>query len=286
MKLDSSTKKIDKTIFNLERYPISTVGGDSYSSLVDRCREKLAEDGSCVLHEFVNLPALKQMQKEASQISPKAYRTNTEQNVYYSTDDATLDSAHPARQFFRRSSGFVAADYITEDMALRQMFESEALRRFMEDCRDAGPLFRYADPLGDMVLNVVGNGQTLPWHFDTPEFSVTVMIQKAQNGGEFEYAPNIRSVGDENFDAVKGVLQGDRTYVKRAPLEAGALQMFHGRCSLHRVRPVDDGRERITAVLGYVDEPDIVARPHRVRQLFGRALEIHHEREITDGLLD
>jgi hypothetical protein len=55
----------------------------------------------------------------------------------------------------------------------------------------------------------------LPWHFDSCEFTLSLMIQKPENGGIFEYCPNIREPGNENFEEVKKVLSGDRTRVKQ-----------------------------------------------------------------------
>ena len=46
--------------------------------------------------------------------------------------------------------------------------------------------------------------------FDSCEFTLSLMIQKPEKGGIFEYCPNIRKPGNENFDEVK-VLEGDRT---------------------------------------------------------------------------
>ena len=37
-----------------------------------------------------------------------------------------------------------------------------------------------------------------PWHFDTNNFTVTLALQNADAGGEFEYVPAIRKDG-ENF---------------------------------------------------------------------------------------
>ena len=39
----------------------------------------------------------------------------------------------------------------------------------------------------------------LPWHFDSCEFTLSLMIQKPEKGGIFEYCPNIREPGNENF---------------------------------------------------------------------------------------
>jgi len=103
-----------------------------------------------------------------------------------------------------------------------------------------------------------GNG--FPWHFDTNNFTVTLAIQNAEEGGAFEYAPNIRANG-ENFDEVKAVLDERSDRVVRLDLEPGDLQLFRGRYSLHRVAPLYGKRPRYVAILSYVEEPDMVGGP-------------------------
>jgi hypothetical protein len=120
-----------------------------------------------------------------------------------------------------------------------------------------------------------GNG--FPWHFDTNNFTVTIALQNAEGGGEFEYAPNIRRDG-ENFEEVSRVLNGTSDKVKTLKLEPGDLQLFRGRYSLHRVAPLEGARSCYVAIISYVEEPGMVATPERCQQLYGRVLPIHYER--------
>jgi hypothetical protein len=53
-------------------------------------------------------------------------------------------------------------------------------------------------------------------------------------------------------------------------LEPGDLQIFKGRYSLHRVRPLAGSRARRIAILSYVGEPGMVGSPERTFQLYGR----------------
>ena len=68
--------------------------------------------------------------------------------------------------------------------------------------------------------------------------TATLMLQPADDGGTFEFYPNIRSSHDENVDAVAAVLEGDRRGVLESPLRGGDLQLFYGQNSLHRVSAV------------------------------------------------
>ena len=46
-----------------------------------------------------------------------------------------------------------------------------------------------------------------PWHFDGNEFTISVLVQQAEQGGIFEYVPDIRSPGEENYEKVEAILQ-------------------------------------------------------------------------------
>ena len=139
-----------------------------------------------------------------------------------------------------------------------------------------------------MIINVVEEGGGFPWHFDTNNYTVTLAIQNALEGGAFEYCPNLRSPTEENYEAVEAVLDGDRRPVKTLNLGASDLQIFKGRYSLHRVAPVKGGRKRYVGIFSFVEEPGMVGSPERTRQLYGRVLPIHEARagHRADALID
>ena len=120
---------------------------------------------------------------------------------------------------------------------------------------DRGPIFRYADPFGALNLAVMGEGDQLQWHFDQTDFVVSLAIQSAEAGGDFEVVPRIRSADDERYDDVTAVLNGDDTLVETLPMRAGTLLVFEGRYSLHRVSPVQGRRWRHVGLLAYDTKP-------------------------------
>ena len=77
---------------------------------------------------------------------------------------------------------------------------------------------------------------------------------------------------------MKAVLDGISDWVKSFALEPGDLQLFKGLYSLHRVSPLKGSTPRYVAILSYVEQPDMVGTPERVKQLYGRVLPIHLER--------
>ena len=58
-------------------------------------------------------------------------------------------------------------------------------------------------------LAVMTDGDQLQWHFDRTDFVVSLAIQDADVGGDFEVAPQIRTAADERYDDVARVLAGN-----------------------------------------------------------------------------
>lgn len=125
-------------------------------------------------------------------------------------------------------------------------------------------------------------GEGFPWHFDTNNFTITLAIQSSEEGGLFEYAPNIRAEG-ENSPAVRAVLDGTSDLVRSLVLEPGDLQIFKGRYSLHRVTALRGATPRYVAIFSYVEQLDMVGAPERAKQLYGRVLPIHLKRAGLRG---
>jgi hypothetical protein len=128
---------------------------------------------------------------------------------------------------------------------------------------------------------------TLGWHFDANEFIVSLMTRHADAGGEFEYCPNIRSPGDENYVAVQAVLDGERELVRVLDLQVGDIQIFKGRYSLHRVAPTVGKRQ--TVIFGYSREPGYIGSVESTMRVYGRVMQEHVDADHIrhgDGLAD
>ncbi|MGB0866243.1 MAG: HalD/BesD family halogenase [Granulosicoccaceae bacterium] len=262
---------------DLKRYPIDELAGKAYEALVAKVRDQLQQDGCAVLSGFATESCVVALREEADRQSQHAYTSTQRTNAYFGKDDPSLPSDHPIRRFFDRSNGFIPADKFSKQGTLRKIHDHPNFDRFVRDCLEAKNFYRYADPLADVIVNQAEAGNGFPWHFDTNNYTVTLAIQNAESGGEFEYAPNIRRDG-ENFEEVQAVLEERSIKVKRLTLEPGDLQLFKGRYSLHRVAPLHGQRKRYVAIFSYVEQPDMVGSPERTRQLYGRVLPIHLER--------
>ncbi len=268
-------------MIDLHRYPIN-ITGKRRDQIVAQTRAQLAHDGCAVLKGFLLNAGISALKNEANSVSTKGHRSFNRTNPYFTQDNPELPADDPRRAFFERSNNFIAADNFPVSGPLRTIHNFPGFDTFIQDCLEEDRFFRYADPLADVIINMADAGNGFPWHFDTNNFTVTLAIQNAEQGGTFEYAPNIR-VDGENFSEVRKVLNGRSDKVVQLELEPGDLQLFRGRYSLHRVAPLSGTTPRYVAIFSYVEEPDMVATPERCKQLYGRVLPIHYERAGLRG---
>ena len=278
-------------VVDTERYPLDEPGSRGWHELVQRVRDDLARAGCSVLPDFVRPSAHDTLRREGDQVAPAAHDVVEVVNAYNIAPDAPLPDDHPGRIPLERGNAFVARDRIPSDFVIHRLYTSPLVQRFVAVCMGLPAVHPLADPLAGLCLNVIPPGRAHPWHFDTNEFSVSVLTREAEQGGVFEYCPHIRSAGSENLAAVRDVLTGrggDR--VRRLVLRPGDLQLFTGRYSLHRVTTVRGPTARHSAILAYCERPGVMGSVTRTQQLFGRVLPEHlaaeRHRVRGDRLLD
>jgi hypothetical protein len=276
---DAADEARPAELIDLARHPIDDLHGMAGKALLTRCRAQLAEDGCVVLKGFVRAEVLDALSEESERLAPAAHFNSTHTNPYNGAGDPALPEDHPRNVFNRRDNGFVAGDRIPQGTLVRRLYHDPRLQRFVAACVGIDEIHEYADPLAGLVINVLRPGCQHPWHYDTNEFIVSLMTRQPDGGGTFEYCPSIRTPEGENYEDVSKVLHGDRAPVRSLDLEPGDLQIFFGRYSLHRVAPVEGDRQRHTLILGYAKEPDIIGRPERTKNIFGRVLQVHHDAE-------
>ena len=101
--------------------------------------------------------------------------------------------------------------------------------------------------------------------------AITLLIQKPQAGGQFEYVENLRDAdrGEMNYAGVSQVLDGERA-VKTLAIEEGDLVLFRGRNAMHRVTPTEGDTTRMLVVLAYNAQPDIALSESARMTFYGR----------------
>ena len=270
----SAGRLIDQMVDDA-RYPLSDPTGAGWRDVVSRVRQDLRTVGCSVLPGFVR-PALREvLRQECDEIAPRAYYDVETVNAYNTAPDPALPDGHPARITTERGNAFVARDRIPDEFIIHRLYTSPLFQDFVASCFALPRVHELADPLSGLCLNVIAPGRAHPWHFDTNEFTVSMVTREPQAGGVFEYCPNIRSARAENFDAVRAVLTGRGDHlIRRLALRPGDLQLFTGRYSLHRVTAVG-GTPRHSAIFAYSERPGVIGAVARTRQLFGRVAAAH-----------
>ena len=89
-------------------------------------------------------------------------------------------------------------DRIPEQSALRSLYNWDPLRDFVGQVLGKSSFHRSEDPFGACSINVFTDGGVHGWHFDESEFTITLMLQAPESGGEFEYVPAIRGLENES----------------------------------------------------------------------------------------
>jgi hypothetical protein len=282
MSAPTAADLVDRT-----RYPLGEPG-PALDACIVQARRALEADGCAVLKRFVRAAHLPALIAECDRVAPHAHRSFNRTNVYFTADRPDLPPHHPLRRFYERSNAFVPADHLGSDSLLRALYEWPAFAHFIQCALGETRFHRYADPLADVIVNLAQAGGGFPWHFDTNNYTVTLALQNADAGGEFQYAARLRTPSDENYAGVEAVLDGDASKIRTVILEPGDLQIFRGRYSLHRVAPLAGSTPRYVAIFSFVEEPNMVGSPERARQLYGRVLPIHLERagQRSDVLID
>ena len=273
-------------LIDLKKYPINK-SNQQKRKLLKQIHADLEKNGCAVLKNFLTTKAIKLITREAQKVSHLGHRSFNKTNPYFTKDDVSLPKDDPRRQFYKRSNNFISADNFPKNSTLRTIFDFPYFDSFIKHCVREENFYRYADPLADVIINMAEEGNGFPWHFDTNDFTVTIAIQNAENGGEFQYVPKIRNK-DENFEEVKKVLNGSSKKIISIELQPGDLQIFFGRNSIHRVAPLIGKKPRYVAIFSYVGEPGMIGSPERTKQLYGKTLPIHHSQSILrkDGLID
>ena len=275
-------------IVDLDTYPINQPSNQKYKDIISYNKKLLDNNGCCVLKNFIKEESINRMKQEAERKLNKVYWTKDKHNPYFIKDDETLPKDHPKRIFTIRESGYINSDDLEQNSDLNHLHDSDEMLKFVSDCLGVYPLYKWVDPLGKNPYSIMHSGHYFPWHFDGNEFTLSILVQKSEKGGIFEYSPDLRSKDNENFENVTKVLRGDRGAVKSLDLKPGDLQIFKGRFSMHRVTKIEGKSSRYIALPCYVKDPYRVNKPEHSIQVYGKAMPIHYKRNNieADGLTD
>ena len=275
-------------IIDHERYPIDDSSNTKRQAVIDQVRAELNEDGCAVIRNFFSETGLQSLLDEATERKAQTYYSPSKLcNVYLNDGDPAFPEDHPINVFIPRTNGFITADLYEDETNAHRLYYWEPLKQFLCECMGKDELHIYEDPVSNMIVNVGKPGQQFNWHFDTNEFTITMLLRPAESGGIFEYIPALRSSEDECYDEVDKVLKGDRSRVKQLELNAGDLQFFLGRFSLHQVTENTGTGDRLLLIMSFSEQPGMVGSMARVKTLYGKTTEAHAQKAVrADGLVD
>jgi hypothetical protein len=253
-------------------YPVHDPDSPEYRALTQRCRAELDETGCCILPGFITPETIRHAVDDAHRLIPVAHHSVVATGTAY----LEIPEPHWPKGHARMLTGptalsAVAYDLFPPESIIRRLYELDPFMEFLAAALGKPRLYRYADPLGALNLAVMTDGDQLWWHFDQTDFVVSLALQDAEQGGDFEYVPMIRTADDERYDAVAEVLRGGRNGVVHVPMEPGTLMLFEGRHSLHQVTPIEGDTPRLVALLAYDTKPGTVSSELLKLVRYGRA---------------
>ena len=257
-------------LLDLERYPLDRPDSPELAGLIARCQKELQSSGMFNLHGFVRPAAIATAAAELLPLTATSSFSHTRaHNVYFKDEVAGLAPDHPALTRFQTTHHTLCDDQITHTI-IHRIYEWQPLVDFLARVMDQPTLSVMADPLARVNVIEYRFGEALNWHFDRSRYTTTLLIQPAEQGGEFEYCSELRSDTDPNYDGVGRLLVGAGGDIRINQLAAGTLNVFAGKNTLHRVSPVRGSRSRLIAVYSYYDRPGVMFSDPERMGFYGR----------------
>lgn len=258
-------------LLDLETYPLDRPESPGYAALVAECRARLAADGMFELPGFLRPDATRAAAEAARPaMARESYRHARLHNVYFRDTVDGLSDDHPAMAKVETVNHTLCADQLTGNPVIA-VYDWPPFARFLAAVMGKEALYPMADPMARVNIQASRDGEALNWHFDRSEFTTTILLQAPEEGGELEYRKDLRGAGDPNFAGVSAVLRGEDPEVRRVKLKEGALNVFRGVDTLHRVVRVKGQTERMVAIFSFFDRPGVVMTPKEQASFYGRS---------------
>lgn len=255
---------------DLDRFPITNLDSPRGLEVLAESRAQLAAIGAAELSGFLTPAGIEAFVADAESLAERAHPSGGLGTAYLEMPSSDWAADHPRRHVMPYGVRAVGYDVIPYTSPLRQLYEHPAVTNFIQEILQRGPLFHYADPCGALNLAVMGAGDELQWHYDQTDFVVSLAIQDAEQGGDFEMVPKLRTATEEHYDRVRAVFDGDHHEVVTLAMTPGTLLVFEGRYSLHRVSPISGETWRHVGLLAYDTKPDTVSSEHLRMNRYGR----------------
>ncbi len=262
-----------KKLIDLDRYPIDRLNNKPGQLLVAQCRSDLEDSAAAILPSFVRQSAILKMAKEAESLVQIAHRYDGDRAPFYDVDDnerSDDDSLQSRVRSGRHPNRYcqILNYQIPNSSDLRAIYLWPPLTEFIRQVLNVEHLFQSQCPHLALTMKVAYEGDTDGWHYDPNDGVITLVLQTPDNGGEFEYAPDVRNQNDQNYAGVDRLYKSPDVEAIRPTLEPGTFTFFNGRYSMHRVRPVGLTRQpRIVSIFSFDQRPDHFLRQSYIDKL-------------------
>ena len=259
-------------ILDLDRYPLDQPDSPVFAALVARCRDLLARDGMFDLSGFLR-PEVTAAAAEAVKpaMAHQSFRHERSHNIYFRDAVDGLAPDHPALRKVQTINHTLTADQLGGNPVMA-LYDWPPFAGFLATVMGKAALHPMENAMARVNVQASRTGEALNWHFDRSEFTTTILLQAPDAGGELEYRTDLRSAENPNYDGVAALLRGEDPMVRKIRLDPGALNVFRGVNTLHRVVPVDGARERIVAIFAFFDRPGVVMTAKEQVGFYGRSV--------------
>jgi hypothetical protein len=236
-----------------------------------QCKNTLDTDGVLVIDNFLAAEVIAAIKADGEENAHLAYYTADNHNIYLEPADPAFADDHPRNREVASSKGCITTDQVPTGSLLHTLYDAPAFRDFLCFVLGETALHEYADPLSSINLHYAAAGQELGWHFDNSSFAITLLVQKPHGGGAFEYVKDVRDAdaGEMNYALAGKVLDGEVANTTLT-MNPGALVLFRGRNSMHRVTPSEGPLTRMLVVLAYNAQPGVALSESARMTFFGR----------------
>eukprot|EP01083_Nonionella_stella_P157026 509184_1 len=263
-------------VINLNLYPIHNTDAGTSLDLMNSFHSQFWDTGLLVLPKFILPHIAKQLAEELLVKQDIMWKSIATHNIYqYENDDPSYSSSHPRNSKMHTECLCLPYDQIPQNSMIRRVYDWQMMTRFISRIVN-GPsgsdLYRFADPLGALTVNVLLNNHTVDWHFDEASFVVIIVLQNGEIGGLYEVAAESRLLknGTNDFALHNDVINGVASNVISYKFEPGTLVIHRGTHSLHRVTKVYGNTPRVSVLLTYADAPNMTLSPSVRQTYYGR----------------
>lgn len=243
-------------IIDLDRYPIDRPEDRRYDDLLEQGRAALAERSLFTLPGFVRAGVVEPMARELADLEPRSARFVLARNAYdYAAPQSDWPDDHPRGVMHPCAYNQLLNYQIPNDALVREIYYWQPLADFLRRLCGYETFHRVECPHLALTAKIAREGDTDGWHYDSNDVVFSLLLQAPEAGGQFEYAPDIRSEADENYAAVAALFADPQRHALRPAMAEGDFNVFQGDLSMHRVTPVAGERSRIVALFCYDRNP-------------------------------